>query len=203
MQATKKIVLSAITAAFMLTSVSARAGNKGTAILGAVLGGVVIGGLIGASIAQDFDDDDNRESQGIWNQALNRDYRDTPYSWQGREHRGRLLFTSEGWQNGLYCRAYRSEVWNRRADTPMVTRGVVCQDRNGQWFRRENSSVEERHDDYRDSRDRGDREDRRRDDRREEGRDDRRRSEGPGMSRGGFGGSGFGSGGVLPAPGVR
>ncbi len=136
-----KITLSVIALSIVFQAHTAKA-NRGT-IVAATIGGAIIGGLIGANIAQDFDDNDNRQSQRMWNQALNNNYSDSPYAWDGQGHRGRIVFTSEGYFDGYYCRVYRSEVWNRRSDSPMITTGYACRANDGSWFRREPGEIRE------------------------------------------------------------
>jgi surface antigen len=134
-----KLTLSAIVISIAFQAHTAKA-DRGT-IVAATIGGAIIGGLIGSSIAQDFDDNDNRQAQRMWSQALNNNYSDSPYAWDGQGHRGRIVFTGEGYFDGYYCRNYRSEVWNRRSNTPMITRGYVCRAADGSWFRREESEI--------------------------------------------------------------
>ncbi|WP_413583147.1 hypothetical protein [Bdellovibrio sp. HCB288] len=192
-QVLKKLTLSAVCITIIIQTQTANA-DRGN-VVAATIGGAIIGGLIGATIAQDFDDDDNRQSQHVWDQALRRDYRETPYSWSGNEHRGRLIFTGEGYFDGYYCRIYRSEVWNHRSDTPMITRGYVCRASDGSWFRREEADIQHAR---RDRPDRGPRFDRPREERREERPDNRRRQAGRqqpgGNHNGGRGGGGNGGG---------
>ncbi|WP_413291969.1 hypothetical protein ACLSU7_11145 [Bdellovibrio sp. HCB185ZH] len=203
-----KLTLTVLVFSIVFQIQSAKAAGRGT-VIAATIGGAIIGGLIGANIAQDFDDDDNRQSQRMWNKALSNDYRDTPYAWDGQGHRGRIVFTGEGYFDGYYCRIYRSEVWNRRTDTPMIMRGYVCRAGDGSWFRREESDIAH----SRPNRpDRGQRFDPPRPEMRDDRRDDRREPPrfggrqqqpqqgmgmGPGRSMGGGmqQGGGFGRGG--------
>ncbi|WP_413559343.1 hypothetical protein [Bdellovibrio sp. HCB209] len=136
-----KITLSVITLSVVLQAHTARA-DRGTTVV-ATISGAILGGLIGASIAQDFDDRDNRQSQRMWERALRQDYSDAPFAWEGDGHRGRMMFTGEGYFDGYYCRIYRSEVWNRRTNSPMVTTGYVCRAADGSWFRREAGDIRE------------------------------------------------------------
>ncbi|QLY25626.1 hypothetical protein [Bdellovibrio sp. KM01] len=165
-----KLTLTVLAFGIAFQAQTAKAADRGT-VIAATIGGAIIGGLIGANIAQDFDDDDNRQSQRMWYKALNNDFRDTPYAWDGQGHRGRIVFTGEGYFDGYYCRIYRSEVWNRRTDTPMITRGYVCRAGDGSWFKREESDIAQ----SRPNRpDRGQRFDPPRPERQDDRRDDRR-----------------------------
>lgn len=136
-----KITLSVLSVTIAMQAQTARA-DRGT-VVAATIGGAIIGGLIGSSIAQNFDDDDNRQSERVFNRALRRDYSDSPYSWEGSSHRGRVIFTGEGYFDGFYCRIYRSEVWVAGANNPMVTTGYVCRAGDGSWFRKEPGQIME------------------------------------------------------------
>jgi surface antigen len=137
-----KFTLSVLTLSLMAQAQTVKAASRGN-MAAATLGGVILGGLIGASIAQNFDDNDNRQAQGMWNQALSGQFNNSPYSFQGNQHRGRLIFTAEGYFDGFYCRVYRSEIWDSRSNSPMVTTGYVCRNGDGSWFRKEPGQVME------------------------------------------------------------
>lgn len=174
----KKAFLTVVLSAVTLDATSALAARKAE-----LLGAALIGGLIGATVVSNFDRDDNTQSELVWSQALNAGYRDTPYSWQGSNHRGRIILVGEGYANGLYCRSYRSEVWGRHGSIPKVEQGVVCRGPDGRWVRNDYG------DDLRDDRRRDSRHRDRRPDSRDRDRD--RRGNRPVVR------------GVLPAPGLR
>ncbi|UYL10412.1 hypothetical protein B9G69_007440 [Bdellovibrio sp. SKB1291214] len=135
------VTLSILTLSLIMQTQAVKAAGRGNMGV-ATLSGVIIGGLIGASIAQNFDDNDNRQAQGMWNQALSGQFNNNPYSFQGNQHRGRLIFTGEGYFDGFYCRIYRSEIWDSRSNTPMVTTGYVCRANDGSWFRKEGGEIQ-------------------------------------------------------------